>query len=60
MSQAIGGEYNDLIEPGSEVDRELPQIKRTKDLLLRGIGVHHGGLLPIVKEVSMLLLATDV
>lgn len=35
--------------PGS--DKQLPQIKRMKDLLSRGIGVHHGGLLPIVKEV---------
>jgi superfamily II RNA helicase len=24
-----------------------------RDLLTRGIGVHHGGLLPIVKEVCM-------
>lgn len=33
-------------------DKKLPQIKRMRDLLSRGIGVHHGGLLPIVKEVS--------
>ncbi len=26
-----------------------------RDLLSRGIGVHHGGLLPLVKEVSYLL-----
>jgi antiviral helicase SKI2 len=26
-----------------------------RDLLSRGIGVHHGGLLPIVKEVVELL-----
>ncbi len=26
------------------------------DLLKRGIGVHHGGLLPIVKEVSYVLI----
>ena len=26
-----------------------------RDLLSRGIGVHHGGLLPLVKEVSCLL-----
>ena len=26
-----------------------------RDLLSRGIGVHHGGLLPLVKEVSHLL-----
>ncbi|KAJ2987960.1 hypothetical protein NUW54_g9269 [Trametes sanguinea] len=31
-------------------DRHLPQIRRMRDLLSRGIGVHHGGLLPIVKE----------
>ncbi|KAI0095241.1 antiviral helicase [Irpex rosettiformis] len=38
-----------------EVDRKLPQIRRMRDLLSRGIGVHHGGLLPIVKEVVELL-----
>ena len=37
--------------PTPEPDRKLPQIRRMKDLLSRGIGVHHGGLLPIVKEV---------
>lgn len=37
------------------MDTELPQIRRMKDLLSRGIGVHHGGLLPIVKEVSVQL-----
>ena len=35
-------------------DRQLPQIRRMRDLLSRGIGVHHGGLLPIVKEVGAL------
>ena len=34
-------------------DRKLPQISRMRDLLSRGIGVHHGGLLPIVKEVCI-------
>ena len=33
-------------------DRGLPQIRRIRDLLSRGVAVHHGGLLPIVKEVS--------
>lgn len=32
-------------------DRELPQVLRVKELLGRGIGVHHSGLLPILKEV---------
>ncbi|KAF8320517.1 ATP-dependent RNA helicase [Cantharellus anzutake] len=38
-------------------DKKLPQIERMKDLLSRGIGVHHGGLLPLVKEVVELLFA---
>ncbi len=33
-------------------DRGLPQIRRIRDLLSRGVAVHHGGLLPIVKEVK--------
>jgi antiviral helicase SKI2 len=30
-------------------DKELPQITRMRELLTRGIGIHHGGLLPLVK-----------
>ncbi|PSS29697.1 hypothetical protein PHLCEN_2v2845 [Hermanssonia centrifuga] len=40
-----------------DADRRLPQIRRMRDLLSRGIGVHHGGLLPIVKEVVEFLFA---
>lgn len=36
-------------------DKKLPQITRMRALLTRGIGVHHGGLLPIVKEVVEIL-----
>ncbi len=32
-------------------DRALPQLVRTRELLRAGIGLHHAGLLPIVKEV---------
>ncbi|KAF2457954.1 NUC185 domain-containing protein [Lineolata rhizophorae] len=38
-------------------DRVLPQIRRLKELLSRGIAVHHGGMLPIVKEVVEILFA---
>lgn len=38
-------------------DRELPQIHRMKELLSRGIGVHHSGLLPIMKEVVEILFS---
>ena len=38
-------------------DRKLPQIRRLRELLARGVAVHHGGLLPIVKEVVEILFA---
>ncbi|KAL8354670.1 hypothetical protein RB601_004193 [Gaeumannomyces tritici] len=38
-------------------DRVLPQIVRLRSLLGRGIAVHHGGLLPIVKEMVEMLFA---
>ena len=38
-------------------DRALPQIRKLRDLLGRGVAVHHGGLLPIVKEVVEILFA---
>ena len=41
-------------------DRDLPQVRAISDLLVRGIGVHHGGLLPIVKEMVEMLFGTGV
>lgn len=41
-------------------DRELPQIIKIRELLSRGIAVHHGGLLPIVKECIEILFARSL
>ncbi|XP_063947623.1 DExH-box ATP-dependent RNA helicase DExH11 isoform X2 [Daucus carota subsp. sativus] len=41
-------------------DRNLPQVVRLQNLLRRGIGVHHAGLLPIVKEVVEMLFCRGV
>lgn len=38
-----------------DADRELPQIQRMREMLGRGIGVHHSGLLPILKELVEIL-----
>lgn len=38
-------------------DKQLPQILRMRDLLSRGIAVHHSGLLPIIKEIVEILFA---
>jgi antiviral helicase SKI2 len=38
-------------------DRVLPQIRRLREFLGRGVAVHHGGLLPIIKEIVEILFA---
>lgn len=41
-------------------DRTLPQILRLRELLSRGVAVHHGGLLPIMKEIVEILFARSL
>lgn len=36
-------------------DRTIPQVLALKDALERGIGVHHSGILPILKEIVEML-----
>jgi len=47
--------FKNAIDSLSEDDRSLPQIEHILPLLKRGIGIHHGGLLPILKEVIEIL-----
>ncbi|KAG7095237.1 ATP-dependent RNA helicase mtr4 [Marasmius oreades] len=47
--------FNNAIENLSPDDRQLPQIVNLLPLLKRGIGIHHSGLLPILKEVIEIL-----
>ncbi|EUC41776.1 hypothetical protein COCMIDRAFT_105310 [Bipolaris oryzae ATCC 44560] len=47
--------FNSAIEMLSEEDRQLPQIQNILPLLRRGVGVHHSGLLPILKETIEIL-----
>ncbi|GAA5962902.1 hypothetical protein JCM3765_005913 [Sporobolomyces pararoseus] len=47
--------FNNAISNLSDDDRGLPQIEHILPLLKRGIGIHHGGLLPILKEVIEIL-----
>ena len=44
----------------STLDQRLPQLLRAEEMLLRGIGVHHGGLLPILKECTEILFSKGV
>ncbi|RZB54411.1 helicase SKI2W, partial [Asbolus verrucosus] len=38
-----------------EPDRNIPQILRMRNILHKGIGVHHSGVLPIIKEIVEML-----
>jgi ATP-dependent RNA helicase DOB1 len=49
--------YTNAIEALSEDDRKLPQVGALLPLLKRGIGIHHGGLLPILKEIVEILFS---
>ena len=47
--------FKNAIESLTEDDRKLPQIQSILPLLKNGIGLHHGGLLPILKEIVEIL-----
>ncbi|XP_055381985.1 exosome RNA helicase MTR4 [Condylostylus longicornis] len=47
--------FNNAMDVLSEEDRKLPQVENVLPLLRRGIGIHHGGLLPILKETIEIL-----
>lgn len=47
--------FSNAMEALSDDDRHLPQVENILPLLRRGIGIHHGGLLPILKEVIEIL-----
>lgn len=47
--------FTNAIENLAVDDRQLPQVVNLLPLLRRGIGIHHGGLLPILKEVIEIL-----
>jgi antiviral helicase SKI2 len=44
----------------SPVDAQLPQVLLICEMVQRGIGVHHGGLLPILKECVEILFSRSL
>ena len=49
--------YHNALECLGEDDRKLPQVEALLPLLKKGIGIHHGGLLPILKEIVEILFS---
>jgi ATP-dependent RNA helicase DOB1 len=52
--------FDSAIEMLSDDDKKLPQIQHILPLLRRGIGVHHSGLLPILKETIEILFQENL
>ena len=53
--EMVGKVFGGAIDMLSEEDKTLPQIVHLLPLLRRGIGIHHSGLLPILKETIEIL-----
>ncbi len=47
--------FNNAIEVLSDEDKKLPQVQQILPLLKRGVGIHHSGLLPLIKETIEIL-----
>ena len=47
--------YRNVVNSMPPEDREIPQVKELEEILQSGIGVHHAGLLPILKETIEIL-----
>ena len=47
--------FSSALDMLTEEDKQLPQIQNILPLLKRGIGIHHSGLLPILKETIEIL-----
>ena len=55
QKQKIAEIFEDAIAVLDEVDRDLATITAIKGILMKGIGIHHGGLLPLLKETVEVL-----
>ena len=53
--ELVNSIFTNAMDALSQEDRALPQISNILPLLNRGIGIHHSGLLPILKEVIEIL-----
>ncbi|XP_036382027.1 exosome RNA helicase MTR4 [Megalops cyprinoides] len=49
--------FSNAIDCLSDEDKKLPQVEHVLPLLKSGIGIHHGGLLPILKETIEILFS---
>ncbi|XP_013393538.1 exosome RNA helicase MTR4 [Lingula anatina] len=49
--------FNNAIDALSDEDKKLPQVEHVLPLLKKGVGIHHSGLLPLLKETIEILFS---
>lgn len=59
-AENVSNIFNNAVANLSESDRQLPQIQHILPFLRNGIGIHHSGLLPILREVIELLFQEEL
>jgi ATP-dependent RNA helicase DOB1 len=52
--------FDNALATLSEEDRDLPQIQSLLPFLLKGIGIHHGGLLNVLREITEILFQENL
>ncbi|BFZ16878.1 hypothetical protein BsWGS_19917 [Bradybaena similaris] len=52
--------FNNAVDFLSDVDKKLPQVHHILQLLKKGIGIHHSGLLPLLKETIEILFTENL
>jgi antiviral helicase SKI2 len=57
---AVQGFVIQAVSRLSQKDASLPQVLMVSEMVQRGIGVHHGGLLPILKECVEILFSRNL
>ncbi|GMH36292.1 hypothetical protein BSKO_04160 [Bryopsis sp. KO-2023] len=53
--EQVGQVFDSALAGLSDEDRDLPSISHIRPLLVNGVGTHHSGLLPIIKEITEIL-----
>lgn len=57
---AVQGFVIQAVSRLSQKDQKLPQVIMISEMVERGIGIHHGGLLPILKECVEILFSRNL
>ena len=52
--------YKSLLRSLKDEDKQLPQVVSLLQILKSGVGLHHGGMLPILKEIVEILFQSGL